>query len=65
MAHGNALTFGGGVGNILIGNLTCTGNELSVSMCLLSANSACQHSDDAGVTCNPVGEFSGSIVCRM
>jgi len=57
MVHTTSQTFGQGMGDILIGNLMCTGNELSVGSCIVAPNSACQHSNDAGVTCNPVGEY--------
>ena len=52
IARGSAY-FGQGSGSILLDNVQCTGNEVSIFSC--SHNSIgshdCSHSEDAGVVC--------------
>ncbi|MFT7805964.1 neurotrypsin [Arapaima gigas] len=47
--------FGPGKGPILLDNMQCTGNELSLEECLHSGweQHNCDHMEDAGVSCNP------------
>ena len=55
--------FGAGSGNILLDNVACTGDELSILSCVADHNTAdCTHSRDAGVTCNVDREFGGQIL---
>ena len=47
--------FGQGVGDIFLDNVVCDGNELRLIDCASNPLAAhnCQHSDDAGVVCQP------------
>ncbi|KPP57233.1 hypothetical protein Z043_125066, partial [Scleropages formosus] len=47
--------FGPGEGPILLNNVQCTGNELSLEECPHSGweQHSCDHMEDAGVSCNP------------
>lgn len=45
--------FGQGSGSVLLENVTCSGNELSITRCPSNGlgTSVCTHKDDAGVVC--------------
>ncbi|XP_053767878.1 neurotrypsin isoform X1 [Desmodus rotundus] len=48
--------FGAGAGPVLLGEVHCTGNELSVEQCPRSpwGEHNCGHGEDAGVSCTPL-----------
>lgn len=48
--------FGAGTGPVLLDEVSCTGNELSVEQCPKKAwgEHNCDHSEDAGVSCTPL-----------
>lgn len=48
--------FGEGSGPILLDDVQCTGNELSIDQCPKSlwGEHNCGHKEDAGVSCNPL-----------
>ena len=46
-----ALSFGGGMGPILLDDVQCTGSENSLSDCTAITDHDCEHSEDAGVRC--------------
>ncbi|KAG8454039.1 hypothetical protein GDO86_000610 [Hymenochirus boettgeri] len=50
--------FGEGVGHILLDEVQCTGNELSLEECLKSpwGEHNCAHKEDAGVSCTPLAD---------
>ena len=47
--------FGQGIGDIFLDNMVCDGNELRLIDCASNPLAAhdCQHSEDAGVVCQP------------
>nr|XP_033793859.1 neurotrypsin isoform X2 [Geotrypetes seraphini] len=49
-------TFGEGSGSVLLDEVQCTGNELSIEQCAKSAwgEHNCDHHEDAGVSCTPL-----------
>lgn len=48
--------FGEGLGPVLLDEVRCTGNELSIEQCLKSSwqEHNCGHKEDAGVSCTPL-----------
>ncbi|KAH3863004.1 deleted in malignant brain tumors 1 protein-like [Dreissena polymorpha] len=44
--------FGQGAGEIVIGSLTCKGNEADIMECNPAFDSSCNHRNDAGVNCD-------------
>lgn len=48
--------FGAGVGRVLLDEVSCTGNELSIEQCPKTAwgEHNCDHTEDAGVSCTPL-----------
>ncbi|KAK1885791.1 Neurotrypsin [Dissostichus eleginoides] len=56
--------FGKGSGRVLLDEVRCTGNELTLEQCPKSAwgEHNCQHSEDAGVSCNPLTDGSLRLV---
>ncbi|XP_037326813.2 neurotrypsin isoform X1 [Pungitius pungitius] len=52
--------FGKGSGHVLLDEVRCTGNELTLEQCPKSAwgEHNCLHSEDAGVSCNPLTDGS-------
>ncbi|XP_053559567.1 neurotrypsin isoform X2 [Bombina bombina] len=52
--------FGEGVGPILLDEVQCTGNELSIEECQRSTwgDHNCGHKEDAGVSCTPLADGS-------
>ncbi|KAM4049934.1 neurotrypsin isoform 1-T1 [Anomaloglossus baeobatrachus] len=52
--------FGAGTGQILLDEVQCTGNELSIEECQRSSwgEHNCGHKEDAGVSCTPVADGS-------
>lgn len=48
--------FGKGSGRVWLDEVRCTGNELTLEQCPKSAwgEHNCLHSEDAGVSCNPL-----------
>jgi deleted-in-malignant-brain-tumors protein 1 len=48
--------FGQGTGSIILDNVQCTGSELTLLSCTANpiGTHNCAHSEDAGVTCQPV-----------
>ncbi|KAG5849464.1 hypothetical protein ANANG_G00110730 [Anguilla anguilla] len=62
--------FGEGSGRVLLDEVGCTGNELSVEQCPKSAwgEHNCEHREDAGVSCTPLTDGSlrlVGVVCRQ
>ena len=49
--------FGQGTGSILRQYLGCRGSESRLVDCSSSSSVSCSHSEDAGVTCLPTGEY--------
>ena len=51
--------FGEGTGNIFLDGLTCTGTEMRLADCPSNqlGGQNCAHSQDAGVQCQPRGQF--------
>ncbi len=56
--------YGQGVGTIWIANVACTGTETSLESCLSSGwgMNFCTHSDDAGVCCSGINEYSDILM---
>ncbi|XP_073459288.1 neurotrypsin [Aquarana catesbeiana] len=56
----NQAHFGEGTGPILLDEVQCTGNELSIEDCQLSTwgEHNCGHNEDAGVSCTPLADGS-------
>ncbi|XP_027030204.2 neurotrypsin isoform X4 [Tachysurus fulvidraco] len=56
--------FGAGVGRVLLDEVSCTGNELSIEQCPKTAwgEHNCDHSEDAGVSCTPLTDGSVRLV---
>ncbi|KAG7313958.1 hypothetical protein KOW79_022454 [Hemibagrus wyckioides] len=56
--------FGAGVGHVLLDEVSCTGNELSIDQCPKTAwgEHNCDHSEDAGVSCTPLTDGSVRLV---
>ncbi|KAB5518531.1 hypothetical protein PHYPO_G00167140 [Pangasianodon hypophthalmus] len=52
--------FGAGVGRVLLDEVSCTGNELSIEQCPKTAwgEHNCDHTEDAGVSCTPLTDGS-------
>lgn len=51
--------YGRGSGLILMSDLRCTGNEISIQLCQrIEYPSGCSHSEDVGVSC-----FNGILIC--
>uniref|UniRef100_A0A8D2Q455 Neurotrypsin n=1 Tax=Varanus komodoensis TaxID=61221 RepID=A0A8D2Q455_VARKO len=50
--------FGEGSGPVLLDEMRCTGNELSIEQCLKSSwqEHNCGHKEDAGVSCTPLAD---------
>uniref|UniRef100_A0ACB8E8L6 Neurotrypsin n=1 Tax=Sphaerodactylus townsendi TaxID=933632 RepID=A0ACB8E8L6_9SAUR len=50
--------FGEGSGSVLLDEVRCTGNELSIEQCLKSSwqEHNCGHKEDAGVSCTPLAD---------
>ena len=57
--------FGEGSGTIQIRNVACTGTETDIRDCTFStdANTACSHSEDAGVRC--LRNISEAVYCTI
>ena len=55
LAYSNAY-FGQGTGPILVDNAACVGTETALIQCSQSSTPNCDHSEDAGVRCNPSGQ---------
>ena len=54
-------TFGEGIGSILLDNLMCEGNEITLLDCMTSEDIGthnCEHSEDAGVRCEGMHALS-------
>ena len=49
----SSAVYGSGIGPILLDNLSCTGNEVSLFDCQHSTSHKCVHSDNIGVVCEP------------
>ena len=43
--------FGQGAGPVTINTIVCSGNEPSISNCIVNTTSSCTHSNDASVRC--------------
>ncbi|XP_053475652.1 neurotrypsin isoform X1 [Ictalurus furcatus] len=56
--------FGAGVGRVLLDEVSCTGNELSIEQCPKTAwgEHNCDHTEDAGVSCTPLTDGSVRLV---
>uniref|UniRef100_A0A8B9GAK2 SRCR domain-containing protein n=1 Tax=Amazona collaria TaxID=241587 RepID=A0A8B9GAK2_9PSIT len=56
--------FGEGSGPLLLDEVQCTGNELSIEQCPKSSwrEHNCDHKEDAGVSCTPLTEDFGSLL---
>ncbi|XP_051561416.1 neurotrypsin-like [Myxocyprinus asiaticus] len=56
--------FGAGSGRILLDEVSCTGNELSIEQCPKTAwgEHNCDHMEDAGVTCTPLTDGAVRLV---
>ncbi|XP_055496661.1 neurotrypsin [Leucoraja erinacea] len=56
--------FGEGSGPILLDDVQCTGNELSIDQCPKSlwGEHNCGHKEDAGVSCNPLSDGTLRLV---
>ncbi|KAF7686757.1 neurotrypsin [Silurus meridionalis] len=56
--------FGAGVGRVLLDEVSCTGNELSIEQCQKTAwgEHNCDHSEDAGVSCTPLTDGTVRLV---
>ncbi|XP_062864780.1 neurotrypsin isoform X2 [Trichomycterus rosablanca] len=56
--------FGAGTGPVLLDEVSCTGNELSIEQCPKTAwgEHNCDHSEDAGVSCAPLTDGSVRLV---
>ncbi|XP_049328322.1 neurotrypsin [Astyanax mexicanus] len=56
--------FGSGVGRVLLDEVSCTGNELSIEQCSKSpwGEHNCDHTEDAGVSCTPLTDGSLRLV---
>lgn len=52
----NQAYFGEGSGPVMLDEVRCTGNELSIEQCPKSAwgEHNCDHKEDAGVSCTPL-----------
>ncbi|XP_030643570.1 neurotrypsin [Chanos chanos] len=52
--------FGQGSGRVLLDEVRCTGNELSIDQCPKNAwgDHNCEHREDAGVSCTPITDGS-------
>ncbi|XP_067353642.1 neurotrypsin isoform X3 [Channa argus] len=63
MARGQA-HFGKGSGRVWLDEVRCTGNELTLEQCSKSAwgEQNCLHSEDAGVSCNPLTDGTVRLV---
>ena len=55
-AKGRA-AFGRGKGPILLDDVACNGDEISLMSCRHQSIDNCLHSEDAGVVCNPPGLY--------
>ena len=53
-ALGNA-AYGQGIGEILLDNVKCNGDENDIFACYYTVNHNCDHSEDAAVGCNGPG----------
>uniref|UniRef100_A0A8C6X718 Neurotrypsin n=1 Tax=Naja naja TaxID=35670 RepID=A0A8C6X718_NAJNA len=56
--------FGEGSGPVLLDEVRCTGNELSIEQCLKSSwqEHNCGHKEDAGVSCTPLADGAVRLV---
>ncbi|XP_034298726.1 neurotrypsin isoform X2 [Pantherophis guttatus] len=56
--------FGEGLGPVLLDEVRCTGNELSIEQCLKSSwqEHNCGHKEDAGVSCTPLADGAVRLV---
>ncbi|XP_043917594.1 neurotrypsin [Protopterus annectens] len=56
--------FGEGTGTVLLDEVQCTGNELSLEQCVKNAwgKHNCEHKEDAGVSCSPVKDGTLRLV---
>ena len=54
-------SFGVGTGDIVLDNVQCTGEELTLLQCTAITDHNCNHIEDAGVICGnypyPVGKY--------
>lgn len=56
--------FGEGAGPVVLDEVRCTGNELSIEQCAKSTwgEHDCSHAEDAGVSCTPpTGKRGGPV----
>uniref|UniRef100_A0A8C1PFQ0 Neurotrypsin n=1 Tax=Cyprinus carpio TaxID=7962 RepID=A0A8C1PFQ0_CYPCA len=56
--------FGAGSGRVLLDEVSCTGNELSIEQCPKTAwgEHNCDHTEDAGVSCIPLSDGAVRLV---